>query len=262
MTRTPQDAQPAETLADLLGCVAADPVKSAQLPTIFGQFCHDFRNLLNSLRMSLYLARKAQGPNLEVDWGAVETRYSAVEKCIDRFHLICRPMRLNPVRLSLGVLFDDRIRSWGRLLEARGRRLIVVAPDESPEGDYDPMRLASGLDDLVAWRTIAGARETDLRVRWSIDAQVFRVDWDEPRAHEPRGPDDDCRETTPASSSEADLLAVLTLPFLTRIIASHGGTVQSSGPDGDHWRLSLRWPLDVRPILRETSSCVASPPCR
>lgn len=257
MTRTPQDAPVAEALASSLALAADDPFKADQLHTIFGKFCHDFRNLLNSLRMSLYLARRATGPDREAAWLDLEPRYSIVERFIDRFHLICRPMNLSFVKLPLDVLFDDRKTAWSQLLLSRGRNLILVAPSGLTVGDFDPMRLGSGFDDLVAWRAVAGGPQTDLRVRWSTDARSFRVDWDEPPCSKPLGLDDPSRENPPPIPLEADLLAALTLPLLTKIMSSHGGSLQTGGSDGDRWRLNLRWPLDARHTLREATPCSA-----
>jgi hypothetical protein len=244
-------------LAGALARAAADPGNARHLHETFGSFCHQFRNGLHALRMTLYLAEKA-GRREEQDlWSGVEARYAVLERFIDRFHQVCRPLPLSPVRLPLDALFDDRRAAWSEVLAGFGRRLVVIPPAVPASGAFDPLQLGQGLDDLVAWRAGVGDPGTSLRVRWSVDGGAFRVTWDEPADLEPRhppptgGPGSAVRP-----SSDDDGLAALTLPYLATIMASHGGTAYATekGP----WRLTLRWPLDAPPTPRETPPCLAS----
>lgn len=262
MRPAPPNVGSADQLARALARVAGDPAQTETLYATFGGFCHEFRNGLNSLSMSLYLARRASGPEWDDVWSALEPRYTLVERFIDRFQLVCRPLRLTPVRLTLQALFDDRFDAWSTLLGARGRRLVVEPLGTSAPGAFDPMRLGSAFDDLVALRAEQGPRSTDLRVRWSTSEQGFRVDWDEPAATPPRpdGAHDKSEPKTPDSPQpqETDALAALTVPLLARVMTAHGGTLQTDESDG--WRLTLCWPLDAQPTPREAPRCSASQP--
>src|SRR5262249_27083980 len=158
------------------------PGESHHLSEVFGAFCHQFRNGLNSLRMSLYVAEKLGKPLDDDTWSDVEARYAALERFIDRFHQICRPLPLSPVRLPLAALSHDRRATWSGVLAGGGRRLVVIPPAAPASGAFDPLRLGQGLDDLVAWRARVGDAASNLRVRWSADGGAFRVTWDEPSA--------------------------------------------------------------------------------
>jgi|GEM_PF-888472 len=258
MRPAPPTVGSADQLARALTRVVVDPAQTNSLYATFGGFCHEFRNGLNSLNMSLYLARRASGPEWDDVWSALEPKYTLVERFIDRFQLVCRPLRLTPVNLPLQALFDDRLAAWSALLAAHGRRLIVAPLGPSTPGAFDPMRLGSAFDDLVAWRAGQGGPSTDLRVRWSASEQGFRVDWDEPPAP-PRHPDAP-ESTTPEDTQprETDALTALTVPLLARVMTAHGGTLQADESDG--WRLTLSWPLDARPTQGEAPRCSASQP--
>lgn len=255
----------AEELARALARIARDPGATCRLHDVFGGFCHQFRNLLNSLKITLYLAKKHGAPGGDDPWSGLEPRYALAERFIDRFQLICRPMTLNLVRLPIDALFQDREASWSTLLNARGKRLRLGPGDASTPGAFDPMRLGAGLDDLVIWRARAGNPAADLRVRWSADAAGFCVEWDEPcptdsTSPDPGGPSFDLTQDTDTTSIEADVLAALTVPLLTRVMTSHHGALVEGGPGP--WSLTLRWPLDARPTQREAPPCSASPPSR
>ena len=134
----------------------------------------------------------------------------------------------------------------------------MLRPPAAPEssGLFDPMRLTQGLDDLVAWRAAVGESTHDLRVAWSTTGGDFQLVWDEPIAR-PLAPR--AGNATPAPCGETQTLAAFALPLLTRIMMSHGGSLDvDSFPSG--WlRLTMRWPLDARPIPKEKPPCPAPP---
>jgi hypothetical protein len=239
----------ATELSRALARVAGDPNLTRHLHEAFGGYCHEFRNALNTLRLSLYLARKSAGEAARERFSAVEPRYALVERVIDRFHLVCRPMTLTPVRLPLATLFDDRRAAWSATLRRHGRRLILAPPRDHKPSVFDPMRLATALDDLVAWRGLTGDSSADLRAAWSSDWENL-ITWDEPPAR--RTPDDsepDPEGAAPVerveTEEERNAFEAFTLPLLSRVISSHGGAVEAGGPG--RWRLTLRWPLDAKP---------------
>jgi hypothetical protein len=261
--RSPAESSAVE-LSRALARVAGDPRLTRHLHGAFGGFCHEFRNLLNSLRLSLYLARKTAGDASADVFSRVDRRYAVVERFIDRFHQVCRPMPLALVRVPLATLFDDRHAAWSDVLRRRGRRLVLSPPRDAKPAAFDAMRLASGLDDLVAWRALVGDPSTDLRVTWSTNVQNV-ITWDEPPAHRPASrvdadADDPSWTDAGATDDGPQVLEALTVPVLSRVISSHGGALEhgTSRP----WRLTLRWPLDATPEPHETLPCSPSSPSR
>ncbi len=261
MTVQTPDERSADVLACALSRIVADPLRSDLLYPIFGQFCHDVRNLLNSIHMSFYLARRPAGNECVAPevWASLELAFNSVVRLIDRFQHACKPLVLSPVRLPLSAFFEDRRACWTERLAARGKQLVLGAPS-APEasGLFDPMRLTLGLDDLVAWRTAVGKPTDDLRVQWSVDGGEFLVTWDEPRAR----PVCSQPPVAPSTSWETQTLDAFALPLLTRIMTSHGGSLETNGSLPDRWLLTMRWPLEARPTPRETTPCLASHPTR
>jgi hypothetical protein len=254
------DAHPADQLADALRRVASDPGQTAQLYDLLRDYCHQCRNVLNSLKMSLYLARRFndgadQGPD---GLGPSQVRYDALEWLVDRLHQLCRPAELNPVRLPLDLLIEGQRGAWSKVLAARGRGLVVgkLGGSESAVGPFDPMRLEQALNDLVAWRAIAGPPGSDLRLRHGAVDGAFRLDWDEPAGQADPGRRGDERSPPVPLNDELDpdalasaAYAALTAPILTRLMTLHHGSLVTTdvGADAGRWGMSLRWPLDARP---------------
>ena len=217
--------------------VASTPGQSDHLHEILRAYCHQSRNLLNCMNMSLYLARKGATTDGSSCWNEIEARYRNVEQFIDRIQLICRPMPLNLVRLPLSLLFEDRTEVWTDQLAAVGRKLVIDGPAQPGVGNFDPVRLGQAFDDVVAWRVRLGPLDTDLRIQWTADDCQFLVLWDEPDRSSLR-----VRPEAHPEPGVADLES-LTVPLLTRIVTLHGGWLDLVG--SGRWRISLRWPLDA-----------------
>ncbi len=239
------------TLAGSLTRVAASPAQTQHLHDILGDYCHQFRNVLNCLKMSLYLARMSADPQGQGVWLDLESRYLHVEQFIDRLQLICRPIPPSFVKLPLSLLFDDREASWSETLASHEKRLILVPPAEPIVGSYDPIRLAPALDALVAWRSHAGDPETDLRVRWDVENEWFQIRCDEP-VRTPRELD-----SAPLGDDDTDAFESLTVPLLARIATLHGGSLEVAR--SDPWRLELRWPIDAGRTPCEAPRCRVLP---
>lgn len=235
-----------EQLARSLTRVAANPSMTGHLHDVLGGYCHECRNQLNSLKITLYLVRKSGLAGKAIS-DELEPLYKRLETFVDRLQQVCRPMPLSLVRLPFSLLVDDRKSTWTTWLSERGRRLVVVPPADPATASFDPMRIGQAFDDLVAWRASAGDRANDLRLRWKTEGETFRLDWDEPeRESDPENTD----EPKEVWDEGTESLSALTVPLLTRIMTLHGGFAEESGPG--RWGLRLRWPLDARPNLRET----------
>jgi hypothetical protein len=225
-----------ESLGGLTGellRIAAEPTKVDALYERLGEFCHQIRNRLNSLKLSIYLARRGGWGAGDERWAALERRYRALELFIEQFQTICRPISLSPFRVALGLLMDERFEAWSRLLSPNEIELILAPPRETVIGLFDAIRLGQGLDALVAWRSEAAAPRSVVQVEWWGDETNLAIEWSE-------SPPPGAVIGAPAVESSAPLA----LPLLGRILSAHRGSLAVSLDEG--FRMSLRWPLDAR----------------
>src|SRR5258708_33631505 len=84
------DSESGEELADALTRLVNDPARVDSLHDLLGPFCHESRNLLNSLKMSLYLARRADGRAESHCWNDAERYCLELEQQFDRIQMVCR----------------------------------------------------------------------------------------------------------------------------------------------------------------------------
>jgi signal transduction histidine kinase len=222
---------PAARFKELSGAlleIAADPVGVASLHGVLRPFSHEFRNRLNSLNLARYLATAGQSSTSPEVWRQVDGAYRALVELIDHIQLICRPVRLTPIRCSLDDLIQERSVAWTRWLGDQGRRLELLAPIEPAAGCFDPARLIQGLDALAAWRAAAGTPGSPVHLSWQGQDSQLILDWFEPgQASHAAPPGDD----QPIS---------LALPVVARVVTAHGGTLKIGSRRGA--RFTLRWP--------------------
>jgi hypothetical protein len=222
-------------LGEALSRLVADPVRVEALHDVLGPFCHRSRNILNSLKISLYLARRHEtAPERPEElWAEVEERYRAVEEFYDRLQMLWRPLRQALVRIALSLLLEDRRNSWVAQFAMHDRVLHMSAIGEDDVGDYDPNSLGVALDAFVAWRAAAGDADRDARLSWWTRHGRFELEWEEPR----KPARTRARAKSAAVGNRPESLA---LPLLGRVIAAHGGAMELVEPWGGHLRLS--WP--------------------
>jgi len=220
-------------LSESLSRIVVEPGRIESLHQILGPFCHESRNLLNILKMSLYLVHRDSGRPRSPSWDQVDRQLVVVEQFYDRMQLICRPVALSCVRLPLGMLIEDRYPDWLERFRSRGRLLKLVAPRGQAVGHYDPHHLGRAIDGFVNWRADAGAQDESATLRWSTRGGSFQVEWIEAPADEPH--EGEVAET--AGDSGNDPLA---LPLLGRIVAAHGGSMKQLKSSGRH--VQLTWP--------------------
>jgi hypothetical protein len=233
------DESGAEGLAALLDRFLADPGRIGALHAILGPFCHQSRNVLNCLKMSLYLSRRDEARGPSRPWAEVERRYGEVEQLYDRLQTICRPLTLACVRMPLGLLLEDRRAAWTACFAAHERKLELIGPSDPDAGDYDPNSLGQALDALVTWRAGEGEPGDAACLRWWTQGGHFHLEWTESEAHQAGV---ERRGTGVARRS--DPTDPLVLPLLGRVILAHGGEIELVRPSGRHVRLS--WPQVAR----------------
>lgn len=226
-----------QTQGDLAGSlfrIAANPEMVTELHQIMGGFCHQCRNTLNSLRLSLYLANRDSSAATIPAWSDLESHYRSVERMFDRLQTICRPMRLTPIRASLSLVIDQHWAEWVAAMGATGGLLERIAPAGPDVGDFDPIRLAEGLDAFVRWRAREGTPGQRAELRWVVSDGRFALLWSESGSSAGAACED--------GLERADSLA---LPLLARVISAHGGTLDLSLRNGLH--LGASWPVVARP---------------
>jgi hypothetical protein len=231
-----------EALCESLTRIASDPALGRGLHELLGSYCHQSRNILNTLSLSLYLAQREGSGDCALLW-EIEPLYKEVERFYDRLQAICRPLPHDPVTLPLALLFQSREEAWSHRLALRGRTLLLVPPIEPAVGEFDPTRLQVAFDDLVAWRAEVGPDATILQIDWKAEEGWFRVNFAEVPDHTPGK----LGMPMGGGSSEMDVdrfpmtLAALTKPLVARAMTVHGGSLVEASRDP--WRLELCWPL-------------------
>ena len=173
--------------------------------------------LSTSLKLSLYLAkRESKLPASDV-LGELEVCYLDVEQLFDRLQLICRPMKVTPIRALLALLIEERRRTWTDVMSADEGELTLFPPHESDVGDFDPVRLTESLDAFVH----CVLRLAKLAARRCFDGESGTVA-------------SSCNGTNPAAGKLAGVTPgephpdPLSSPFLARVITAHGGRRRST----------------------------------
>ncbi|MDR3633463.1 MAG: hypothetical protein P4L84_06470 [Isosphaeraceae bacterium] len=225
---------PAEEGHSLLLRVATDPARRSTIYELLGGFCHQCRNHLNTLKLSLYLAGRTEGASERGHWTEQEARYRAVEQLFDRLQQICRPMPLTPVCLPIALLWDEVFPRWTERFRSRGIAFEPLPPPAPLVGDFDPTRLGPALEALAEWRANATLPGQFVTFSWKADDHSFLLDWSESQ------PD----AGSALNSSAAATSESFALPFLARVMSAHGGTLEVES--GDRFRLRLCWPLKIR----------------
>lgn len=238
MTRPPHDGSAAPRLCDaLLGFVEQgrlDPLQHS-----LRGFNHRFRNLLNSLRMGFYLAKRSGFQADSERWDEIDQTYREVEQFQSRLQTIYQAMPLTLVEGRFGALIDERRATWIEWFKRNGNELVLEAPEDEREGRFDPMFLGTALDGFVAWRAASLPRGGSATLRWAADDDGFEIDWSERTGEAPatRPPAPSASPSGPLSTTTASL----SLPLLARVVAEHGGKLSWSREHRVEAR--IRWPL-------------------
>jgi hypothetical protein len=217
------------TLADQLLRIARDPDLRRTVYEQLGDYCHQCRNRLNSLKLSLYLAMR-QSPTADAGhWSTIDGHYQDLERRVDRVQTLCRPLTLSRVTLGLDLLIDNRRAAWSRSMASAGRSLVFDPPVDRAVANFDVERMGQALDSLVEWRAGDPSSATEARLSWWVSGGGAHLAWEELQAAS-------SRPTLPRSSEGA----TWTLPLLSRVVMAHGGDYRVEDDRG--WRLEIWWP--------------------
>jgi hypothetical protein len=216
-----------------------NPKRIGDLREMLSSFNHRCRNSLNGIKMSLYLFKREAGGSIPGCLGELERSYQQLEVLFERLQVIYRPLSLTLVRSPLGRFFDERLPSWRNCFSRQGRTLDLARPADDLPGDFDPMYLGLGLDAFVAWRAESGGAIRDAVLSWRVAAGSFELRWEERRsANGSRADDRDNRQSQPSRSDQG--IDSLAHPLLRRIVAAHGGSVETTCDPA--FVTTIRWP--------------------
>lgn len=223
------DGLPEQSLTASLLRVACDPLQRARFYEALGGDCHQCRNTLNSLRLSLYLARRGPGSDGLAPWTELEANSQAIETFVERLQWLIKPIAPAFIKLPLSALIDEHRVAWSEALLARGRELIRAMPPKDAVVAFDPFHLGRALDAFVRWRAETGPAGKPARIGWGVDGNQTYLEWSEGKA----------AEDHPAWPG----VETLALPLVARVIVAHGGSISVNASDG--LCVGLRWPIDA-----------------
>lgn len=216
-------------LSSALLSIAADGDQVALFHRILDRYFHRFRNRLNSMKLSLYLGRRDSLGSEVGLWSELEGRYQTIERFLDQIQNYCRPFELTPIEAPLDLFLEERRQAWEHRHSSRGLEFDLNPPEQPAFGQFDPSRLAQGLDALAAWRVESLPVGTSIRLQWAERDGWLHLHWEEPQVR------NSCSKEC-AGDSPIDLA----LPILARIVQAHGGTLDVSLQSG--FALTLKWP--------------------
>lgn len=217
-------------LSHLLSIVANDDLRQSVYEHV-GEYCHQCRNQLNSLKLCLYLARRQTPPPMRSGLDQLEQRYSALERSIEMIQILCRPLQLVLTTLPFELLIDDRSGQWSQVAAAHEVEFTCRGPGPSAPVVFDPERIGQALDSLVQWRIGRLPRDSSVRLTWSVSADRITLVWHE---EPPRG-------TAFAAPVEGE--DVWSLPTIQRIVEAHqGAVILRSGSSAE---VEISWPVRI-----------------
>lgn len=214
---------------DDLMCIARDAALRGELGPSFANYCHQFRNRLNSIKLGIYLARRQATEELSTCWESLERDYLAIEDRLDRVQAVCRNADPARAAIDLNLLFDDRSRLWTEAMRQGAAELTFDPPPSGCPTRIDVERFGSGLDDLVHWRATARTGRREVRVAWDRQGGRTTVRWRELFGN-----------SEPSAGEGTETRRTWTLPILARILADHHGSLSLA--EGSDWDLTLEWP--------------------
>ncbi len=223
-------ARPTQSWATTCSAIARDPGLRLEVYEQLREYCHQCRNRLNSLKLSLYLAMRQSSLPTSDPWAEIEQHYRDLERRVEQVQFLCRPLVLSRVTLGLDLLIDDRREKWTRQMAEQGRGLELIPPTDRAVASFDVERLGRALDSVVAWRASERSAGRSARLSWWVEGDLAHIAWEEADSTTPSG-----RPVADDRSLGLDLAASRTVAL------AHGGDYRIETDRG--WRLDLAWPI-------------------
>lgn len=228
-------------LSSALLPIVQDGERLEHARSVLSGFCHRSRNVLNGIKMSLYLFRRESRSAVPDCWEEIESVYHQVEQLFDCLQTIYRPMAIAVVRSPIQDLIHHHLPKWRSWYEARGREIELEPAGRHAVGEFDPAQLGVGLDALASWRAEAAPVRGATRVGWGLEDGSIVLRW---REIPGRPADDPIRPSgakgCDAAGSPPRRVDALALPMLARIVAAHRGRLEIE--HGAGFGVCLRWP--------------------
>lgn len=208
----------------LLRCVE-EPDRIPMIQVLLDRYCHRLRNRLNSMKLSLYLARRLSGNPSGPDWVRADSAYRSMEAMIEQVQLFCNPLQPSLAEGDLNHWIEQRVPDWQRVLAQRAIRLETGGPREALPSRFDWNRLAQGLDALITFWASHGCSDGTIRLSWRRDPGRFQVRFES-------------ESSLIQTQGDAENLG---LPVLARVLRAHQGTLAIAA---DACAIELSWPAD------------------
>ena len=180
-----------------LDAIARDPTLRGALYGQIGEYFHQCRNRLNSLKLSLYLIKRQADCDLVGPWSEAARQYDELERRMEHLQRLCRPLTLSRVRIGLDLLLNDRQAGWSALWASRHELLRIEPPPSPVVASFDVDRLGHALDRFVAWRAGQGAGSSVACLRWWARSGEVHLSWVESAAAVRFDPANDCEGALP-----------------------------------------------------------------
>lgn len=222
-------AEQLEGVAGTLLRMIDNPGRLDGLQWQLDRYCHRLRNRLNSLKLSLYLARRLDQA-APVAWEDADANYRRMEVLIEHLQAVVTPLRLAPIEIDLLAWLAEAMPCWRRALEAGGLSMAGEGPDGPLPVRFDTTRFSQAIAPLIEAWARPGAEGSTVRLRWGADGECCALEF---AADGPVGP------RLVGALGAADGLA---LPRLARVLQAHGGRLDIR--DGRAPSLRLRWPAE------------------
>jgi hypothetical protein len=224
-----------ELTAHLMGIVSDSGLRQV-IYEHMGEYCHQCRNRLNSLKLCIYLAKRQDPPASPSELKVLEDRYAVLERSIDLIQTLCRPMTLSLASLGLDLLIQDRMPRWIAKAIDLDVDFTCAPPTERAVARFDPDRMGQVLDLLWDWRVHRLEPGSSVQFAWRVERGMASVVWEE----QPNG---FSAGLSPDESRASDAWA---LPLITRVVDAHGG--RANLYEGEPWRLDMSWPVNALPV--------------
>ncbi|WP_169976980.1 sensor histidine kinase [Tautonia rosea] len=208
----------------LLRCVE-EPERIPIIQVLLDRYSHRLRNRLNSMKLSLYLARRLSGNPSGPEWVRADSAYRSMEAMIEQVQLFCNPLQPSPAEGDLNHWIEQRVPDWHRLLAERSLRLETSGPGATLPSRFDWNRLAQGLDALISFWSSQGPPEGTIRLSWQRLPGQFHIRFES-------------ESSLIRTQGDAENLA---LPVLARVLRAHQGRLDIA-PDAS--AIELTWPAD------------------